>query len=115
MAAMKKPIILGVQGHAARLVRDADAGICIEPENAKELVDAVCSLASAPDACLRFGQSGHDHVVRHYDRAVLADQYVDLLESLTDQPHPAITVEPTLPIGEVVTELHDDSPVEKAA
>ena len=32
-AAMKKPIILGVEGSAAQIVREADAGICIEPEN----------------------------------------------------------------------------------
>ena len=115
MAAMKKPIILGVQGHAAKLVRDANAGICIEPENAEELVDAICSLASAPDTCLRFGQSGHDYVVQHYDRAVLADQYVDLLESLTNQPRPEALADPLLPIGEAASERQHETPVEKAA
>lgn len=115
MAAMKKPIILGVRGHAARLVQDADAGICIEPENAEELADAVCSLASAPDTCLRFGQSGHDYVVQHYDRAVLAEHYARLLENLGDLLHPAAIAEPVLPISEAAGELQRDIPAEKAA
>lgn len=32
--AMAKPTILGVGGYAAQFLREADAGICIEPENA---------------------------------------------------------------------------------
>src|SRR5206468_3090949 len=36
-AAMARPIVLGVEGFAAELVAGAGAGLCIEPENEREL------------------------------------------------------------------------------
>ena len=36
---MAKPTILGVEGYAAQFLREADAGICIEPENADQLAE----------------------------------------------------------------------------
>ncbi len=122
MAAMKKPIILGVQGHAARLLRDADAGVCIEPENAEELVEAVSSLASDPASRLRFGQSGHDYVVQNYDRAVLADEYATILSRLARKPDLGVAPEPLLPMVDAIGEPSEGDkasperpPVEKAA
>lgn len=82
MAAMKKPIILGVQGCAAELLEKAKAGICIEPENAEELVEAVCSLAMNPEARARFGEEGRAYVLEHYDRQTLAEGYIDLIKQV---------------------------------
>jgi len=118
MAAMKRPIILGVAGHAAKLLQTANAGVCIEPENARELVDAVCTLASDPMACRAYGQSGHDYVMENYDRAVLADKYVDILDKLVHQPRPCVAAETVLPMAENIdepTEDHVESPTEHPA
>ena len=35
-----------MEGYAAQFLREADAGICIEPENADQLAEAVQSLAA---------------------------------------------------------------------
>ncbi|MGD9127515.1 MAG: glycosyltransferase family 4 protein [Planctomycetia bacterium] len=83
MAAMKKPIILGVQGCAAELLQEAGAGICIEPENAEELVEAVCALADNPEQCARYGEDGREYVLKHYDRESLADEYIEVLKQVT--------------------------------
>ncbi len=122
MAAMKRPIILGVAGKAAKLLRRANAGVCIEPENAQELVDAVCSLASDPTACRAYGESGHDYVVKNYDRAVLADKYCNILDDLVHLPRPYIAAESVLPLAEALDQSGEDRvepatdhPVEKAA
>ena len=115
MAAMKRPIILGVAGHAAKLLQTANAGVCIEPENARELVDAVCTLASDPMACRAYGQSGHDYVMENYDRAVLADKYVDILDKLVHQPRPCVAAETVPSMAESIdepTEDHVELPVE---
>ena len=80
MAAMKKPIILGVQGCAAELVNEAKAGICIEPENAEELVEAACSLADDAEARAQYGESGREYVLENYDREALADEYIEVLD-----------------------------------
>ena len=42
--AMKRPIILGVRGECQSIIEKADCGLCIEPENTKELADAVVKL-----------------------------------------------------------------------
>lgn len=78
-SAMAKPIILGVAGHAADLVRKADAGICIEPENAEQLFAAVVKLADDPTLCRALGQAGHEYVMRHYDRDVAARDYLNVI------------------------------------
>ena len=118
MAAMKKPIILGVQGQAAKLIKTAGAGVCIEPENAEELAEAACRLASDPALGKQWGQAGHDYVVQNYDRRLLADKYSVLLANLHDGQQPQAAVEIVLPLAganEAAEAPLADSPVEKAA
>jgi len=79
-AGMKKPIILGVRGHAEALVKQADAGICIEPENERELVDALIRLADDRALCEHYGNSGSEFVLQHFDRDVLSAKYLHLLK-----------------------------------
>jgi len=79
-AAMKKPIILGVEGSAAQIVREADAGICIEPENEGELVEAVKRLARDRDLADRLGQAGFESIAVVYDYDRLAEKYAEIIE-----------------------------------
>jgi len=78
-AAMAKPIILGVEGHAAALVQRAGCGICIEPENAEQLVAAVQRLADTPTLGAALGRAGREYFVRRFDRGALAAEYLELL------------------------------------
>lgn len=78
-AAMAKPIILGVEGYAADLVRKANAGICIEPENAEQLFNAVVKLAENPELRRSLGQAGHEYIVKHYDRDLIARDYHNVI------------------------------------
>jgi len=77
--AMARPVLLGIEGCAADLVNSAKAGICIEPENAEQLVAALERLADNRDLCHEFGQAGHEYVVTHYDRDNLARNYLDII------------------------------------
>ncbi len=70
--AMKRPIVLGVQGEAEAMVKDADAGICIEPENAEQLADAVVKLADNSELAQGFGEHGRRFVEDKFDRRKLA-------------------------------------------
>ena len=56
--AMRRPIVLGVRGEAQSLVEAAGAGVCMEPENAQELADAVLRLAENPEEAAALGRSG---------------------------------------------------------
>ena len=87
-AAMAKPIILGVEGFAAELVGGAEAGICIEPENEAELLEAVAKLAQDPALARRLGASGLERIAGKYDYDTLAPAYLEKLERLVAQGKP---------------------------
>jgi glycosyltransferase involved in cell wall biosynthesis len=86
-AAMKKPIILGVEGSAAQIVRDANAGICIEPENEGELVEAVKRLAERRDLADQLGQAGFESIASVYDYDRLAEKYAEIIERVAVTGH----------------------------
>lgn len=79
-AAMAKPVVLGVRGFAAEFVETAGCGVCIEPENEHELVDAVLRLSADRALCERLGQAGRDYVTGHFSRDELARDYLDVIQ-----------------------------------
>ncbi len=81
-AYMKRPIVLGFEGAAARVLEESGSGIAIEPGNADELIAAVERLAADPELCRRLGESGHRYVARHYDRDEISRRYLTLIEKL---------------------------------
>lgn len=83
------PIVLGVRGEAERIVTEAEAGIPVQPESAKEIVAAVLRLKADKEACRRMAESGQSYVRRHHDRRVLARSYLELLARLTERLTPA--------------------------
>lgn len=77
--AMGRPMILGVDGQARQIVREADAGLEMEPGSAESLVAAVERLADDPALTARLGASARQYVAEHYNRDRLAEQYLQLL------------------------------------
>jgi len=80
--AMGKAIVLGVEGSAAEVLREADAGICIEPENEHALVEAIESLADDDERRAAYGRNGYEHVRRFYSRDMLAREYLRVIQEL---------------------------------
>jgi glycosyltransferase involved in cell wall biosynthesis len=80
--AMAKPIILGVEGESADLLRAAEAGICIEPERADDLAERVLELFGNPERCRRLGRNGRQYVMEHFDRTVLARKLASVIETV---------------------------------
>lgn len=81
--AMDCPIILGVEGEAKALLDSAGAGIAITPESAEELAEALRRLSGDPELCARLASLGATHVREHYDRALLARRYLDVLAGVS--------------------------------
>jgi glycosyltransferase involved in cell wall biosynthesis len=77
--AMSKPIILGVEGFAAELLNEAKAGLCIEPENPNQLLNAVKELSHNPALCNTLGRNGREFVIKKHNRKRLADEYLALI------------------------------------
>ena len=80
--AMSVPIILGVEGEVKTIIDEADSGICIEPESADDLAAAVIRLKNDQEVYRRISAKGHNYVAENFDRKVLADQYLTLLENM---------------------------------
>ncbi len=84
--AMEKPIILGVEGESAGIIKAAEAGFCIEPQNSQQLAERVLEIYKDRDLAAKLGANGRRHVGKHYDRTVLARRYESLLSSLILSP-----------------------------
>jgi len=74
-----KPVIIGIDGVARKLVERAGAGIYTEPENAEEFADAVLKLKANPRLCTEYGKNGLNFVRQNFGRDVLANRYLDIL------------------------------------
>lgn len=80
--AMRKPIVMGVEGESREIIDAAGSGIGIEPENPIELAAAVKRLADSASLCAQLGESGNRYVARNFDRSELAKSYEKLLKRL---------------------------------
>jgi glycosyltransferase involved in cell wall biosynthesis len=79
-----RPVILGVDGHARKIIEEAHAGIFVQPENVGDLTEAVVRLARDPELRNSFGRSGRQHILQHFSRAQTARTYIQLLETLPE-------------------------------
>ena len=80
--AMQRPIILGVRGESQSIIERAKCGLCVEPENEKELADAVLRLYENRDFSNILGNKGFQFVKEYYDRDKLALDYLETLKKI---------------------------------
>jgi glycosyltransferase involved in cell wall biosynthesis len=77
-----RPVILGVDGHARKIIENADAGIFVQPENANDLAAAIMRLAGDPHLRQLLGRNGRQHVLQNFSRPQTATAYLELLQDL---------------------------------
>jgi colanic acid biosynthesis glycosyl transferase WcaI len=77
-----KPVLLGVDGQARKILEEAQAGVFVEPENASELAAAIVHLARQPRHCEILGGNGRRHIVAHFSRKRTAETYISVLEAV---------------------------------
>lgn len=76
----EKPIIHAVEA-GNDMVKDANAGLSIEPENPEKLVDAIKKLSTKSDNELKqMGMNGKKYVLENHEYSVLADKFLDVLK-----------------------------------
>ncbi len=78
-----RPIIVGIDGVARKLVEDAGAGLFAEPEDPASFLRALSALRADPRLRDRMGRGGYEYVVRLYNREDLAERFLKMLENLT--------------------------------
>lgn len=82
--ACARPIILGVEGQAKQLLEEADAGVAVFPEEPDALAEAIAALADNPEQCRAYGEHGRRHVLAHYNRALKAEAFLEILEAVAE-------------------------------
>ena len=80
-AAMGKPILLGVEGEAAAIIRRYDAGECFVPEDRADFLRALTRLATDP-ARYAHCQQGCTELAAAYDRNTLARDMLQVLREV---------------------------------
>lgn len=79
--ASQRPVILGIDGVARRLLEEAGAGLYVQPEDPEALAEAVQRLRGDRALGERFAVSGRRFVEQHYARDVLARKYLNIIET----------------------------------
>lgn len=79
--AMKKPVLLGVDGEARKhFVDSAKAGLYFIPEDENDLVTKINYLAANPDLVNQMGLNAREYVAAHFDRDKIAAGFLEILE-----------------------------------
>ncbi|MHB0971889.1 MAG: glycosyltransferase family 4 protein [Thermoanaerobaculia bacterium] len=76
-----KPVLMGVAGVAAEIVRGSGCGWLFEPDNVDQFLDALSEARNDPAAAAERGSRGRAYVEKHYDREKLARRYVTAILS----------------------------------
>lgn len=78
--ALRKPILLGVEGEAKELIIDeGHAGWAFEPGNSSELAKKIRYLLEHKELLSEAGENGHEYLRRVFDLDRIAREFLDLV------------------------------------
>lgn len=81
--AMKKPILLGVEGEAKDLfITKGKAGLAFEPENDRDLAEKTLKLYTDPELRKELGNNGFNYVKENFTRDLIAEKFWHALSSI---------------------------------
>ena len=87
--ACARPFILGVEGIARQLAeQEAEAAICVEPENVPALVSAILDLRDHPDLAETLGRRGREFVETRFDHSQLTTELETRIAKLLEKGEP---------------------------
>lgn len=84
LLASGRPILAAVPAHgtAAQAIEASGGGMVIEPENAKDLAQAIQYLHNHPEIAERLGRQGRHHAMNEYSFEQALNRYENLFEQL---------------------------------
>jgi colanic acid biosynthesis glycosyl transferase WcaI len=83
--AYNRPVILAAGGEAAALVREAEGGIVVPPEEPDRLAEAVLTLKNDRERLTHCAQQGREYVRQRFDRRVLARRMEQVLQAAVER------------------------------
>ncbi|MCZ6674299.1 MAG: hypothetical protein O7C75_15330, partial [Verrucomicrobia bacterium] len=85
-------------------VTAANAGICIEPENAVELASAIIKLVNDQELARSYGHSGRKYIRTNFDRRMLARTYLQQIHFVLAKHSAKYAQEAVAYAGQVIQE-----------
>jgi lipopolysaccharide/colanic/teichoic acid biosynthesis glycosyltransferase len=80
-----KPILMGVRGDAADLVKRSQSGVLCQPGNPQSIADAVKELVSAgPERLAEMGHNGRAFYDRELSLAIGVEKFIDVFKAVVD-------------------------------
>jgi len=80
--AAARPVILAIDGVIREVVEKAEAGVYTPPGEPEALAETIRKLADDVEGGRRMGVNGRRCVENHFDRSVLAEKLVSLMEGM---------------------------------
>ena len=81
--AMKKPVILGIEGEAKELfVNQGKCGLAFEPENSSNLTEKILELYNDRTKAATLGENGLRYAAENFNRDKIAQEFYDNLAQL---------------------------------
>lgn len=81
--AVGKPIVMGVDGDAAKLIKDAQAGVCCKANSAQSLANAIERLVILnADEREQMAKNAHDFYHKHLSLARGVKKFIDVFEEI---------------------------------
>jgi len=80
--AMARPIVAGVRGEAADILKASGGALIVEPENSQAVADAIRFLHDHPGARAGMGRRAREFVTARYARRSLASRYLEILREI---------------------------------
>lgn len=80
-----RPIVLAIDGVIREAVEAAECGIFTQPGDPSALAEAIQTLASDKEKARQMGQKGRAYLEEHFNRAVISEKLVRLLEEMLNE------------------------------
>lgn len=77
--AMSRPVLMAVEGEAARIVTEHACGLCIPSEDPAAMAAAILSAVSDREQLAAMGRRGRVAMLREFNRGVKADEALETL------------------------------------
>ncbi len=84
--AMRKPVLMAVEGEGAEIVERTKCGVCTESGNVDQMASEILKLARSPQRRGELGQNGYRAALWHYRREIKADEALQSLQLACSEP-----------------------------
>jgi len=86
--ACRKPVLMAIDGVSRELVETANCGYYVEPENPADFAEKIRLYLGNPSRVKEHGDNGYTYAKEHFDREVLAREYLKRLDLSPRPPLP---------------------------